>query len=229
MKVRASLLIIMMVLGGWGCSDQNTMEVDKEAKQHVGDPQPSDKGSVAAVSTSYQENVHYRMVDNIDSENLQAPFLVQYFWLGCPHCQSFEPILNNILADNPKLNILRKHAVLTPAWKNDAKIYYALEELNQLKHFDDLFELYRSKGKPTKDDIEGFLEQKAINVELFASTMQTSDNVKGQIAKSLNEMTANKISGVPQIVVNGKYLVIVAKDIKSIADYKALIDYLLSK
>jgi thiol:disulfide interchange protein DsbA len=235
MNKKLSSLMIIAALGLSACSKDDspvkveptkpTVETTTE-EVNVVDVKPLVED---AQKMDYVENVHYRVVKDINTEGMTAPFLVEYFWLGCPHCQTFEPLLKGFTDTNPDVQILKKHAVMDARWAKDARVFYALKEMNKMEHFNDLFSLYKIKKLPTKADIEEFLTLKGIDKEEFFKIADKSDVVLKNIEESLKEMVSNKISGVPAVVVNGKYFLLPSKDVVSVKDYFKLVEHLLSK
>lgn len=192
-----------------------------EPKQNV---QSAKNGQV---DISYEEGKHYRVVNNINVGELKAPFLVEYFWLGCPHCQSFEKPLQDFKSANPEVGFIRKHAVLSEGWVNDGRIFYALQETNNMAHFAELFDLYKSGINDTNFD--AFFTKNNIDKAVFLETAGKNENVINNMKESYEEMSANKMTSVPSIVVNGKYLIIASEDTNNNEKYFKLVNYLLKK
>jgi len=177
----------------------------------------------------YKENTHYRVVKDINLTNINKPTIVEYFWLGCSHCQNFEPILNNFQRKNPNVSILKKHAALNQRWTSDARVFYTLKEMNKMEHFSALFSLYKNKKAPTKAHLDAFLKTKSIDADDFFNLAYNNENVSKNIKESSQEMEKNKIAGVPAVVVIGQYFIMSSEDIKTVDDYYDLVNYLLSK
>ena len=189
-------------------------------------PQPQ------VVLAPYQQDVHYRVVSDIDVSDYDTskPFILEYFWFGCPHCQDMEPKLNDFAKDHG-LSIFKKHAALNPRWGQDARIFYALEAMGRMDLIDEMFVLYakaaKEKRQPTRDDIKALVEAAGEQSVLFFDKVG-SPEVLDKIQIGLNEMIKNKITGVPALVVNGKYIIKSHADIKTEADFFNLLGYLLT-
>ena len=111
----------------------------------------------AEIQVLYKEGIDYRVVSGIGVDKLSTPFIIEYFWLGCPHCQAFEQPLEHFLSANPDFKVIKRPAGGGARWTLDAKIYYGLEHLNQLTHLPQLFDLYRGKqALPNKQVIGEF-------------------------------------------------------------------------
>jgi len=179
------------------------------------------------VEAGYEEGKHFRIVSNINVGELKPPFLVEYFWLGCPHCQNFEKPLQDFKAANPEVGFIRKHAVLSEGWVNDGRIFYALQETNNMAHFAELFDLYKSGI--TDKSFDAFFIKNNIDKSAFLEIAGKNENVINNMKESYEEMSANKMTSVPSIVVNGKYLIIASEDTNNNDKYFNLVNYLLKK
>jgi thiol:disulfide interchange protein DsbA len=184
------------------------------------------------VLAPYQQDVHYRVVSGIDVSDFDTtkPYIMEYFWLGCPHCQDMEPKLHEFAKDQG-LSIFKKHAALNPRWGQDARIFYALEEMGRLDLLNEMFTLYaasaKEKRQPSRDEIAALVEAAGEQSVLFFDKAG-SPAVLDKIQTGLNEMIKNKITGVPALVVNGKYIIKGHPAIKTEADYFNLLAYLLT-
>ena len=214
------LSIAILMLTTLGCSESN------DSIKEVKSPSPSEAVkevvSQSDNQTNYKEGVDYRVVSNINVGDLEPPFLVEYFWLSCGHCQKLEKPLNEFKANNPEVGFIRKHAVLGERWVMDARLYYALEETNNSQHFDEFFGLYM-QGM-TEEKFNQFFKKNNIDKGAFLEVAGSSESILAQLKENLKEMADNKMTSVPGIVVNGKYLIT-----KSHGDYFDLVKYLLAK
>lgn len=199
-------------------------------------PVSTENTPVAAVATRvFTEGQHYSVLSHPVVEPQLQQYLTKYFWLGCPHCQNFEPILKGYLDANPQVSLVRKHPALGERWAVDASIFYGLQ-LNGHEHLvDALFAMYRQtriekNALPDLNTINAFLLQHNIDPAQFSEQLK-ADKIINAMEQANREMLDNRISGVPTVVVKGKYLVKGEQpaDVKTPEDYYALLDYLLSK
>jgi thiol:disulfide interchange protein DsbA len=201
----------------------------QSAKEDIAHDHSNHNISNEKLAIEYKEGVHYRVLDDIKS-NYKSNYIIEYFWLGCSHCQAFEPVIQDFLSKNENVKLQRKHASLNPRWGQDARVFYALKEMNEMAHFEDLFSFYKELGQkktlPQKEDIEKFLIERKINVRKFFELTENKV-VLDQIQEGLNEMISNKVTGVPALVINGKYLPIPNEELKTQDQYFDLIKYLL--
>lgn len=226
-------LAVITALTLSACGDNKTNTNESKSQPTTQEKQVNTEVEKPTLSEKeiYKEGVHYKVVSGIDV-NVESPFIVEYFWLGCLHCQSLEPVVKLFLNDNKDVKLVRRHAALQERWGLDARVYYALEKMNKLDHFDELFKLYADKANektlPSKEDIDVFLKAANINSEEFFKVAD-SEEVLNMISVSIKEMYANNMTGVPGLVVNGKYLATPNEDIKTYQDYMNLISFLLKK
>ena len=216
-----SIMLTLLVLVG--CSDEAPI-----ADSNKSSTKTSVSNQVSPLISpnskfDYQEGVDYRIVTNINAGDLTPPFLIEYFWLSCGHCQKLEKPLQEFKKQHPDMGFMRKHAVLGKKWVMDARLYYALEETNNSQHFNEFFSLYM-KGI-TEESFNQFFAKNNINKEAFLEIAGSSENILAKMKESLKEMKDNKMTSVPSLVVNGKYLITKSDG----GDYFNLENYLLSK
>lgn len=201
-------------------------------------PEPVQQEAPAQPQVServFTEGAHYTVLTEAVTEPELQQYLTEYFWLGCPHCQNFEPVLKGYLAKNPTVTLVRKHPALGERWAVDASIFYALQQNGHAELVDELFALYRQtriekNALPDTQLINTFLTKHNIDPAQF-SEQQKADSVIAAMEQANTEMLNNRIQGVPSLVVKGKYLVNgeQPEDIKSEEDYYELINFLLNK
>jgi len=94
-------------------------------------PQQNTPEPEAAVSTVpsrvFTAGKHYQVMSAPLTDPAAQQGLTEYFWLGCPHCQNFEPLLKAYLAERPQVSLLRRHPALGERWAFDASVFYALQ------------------------------------------------------------------------------------------------------
>jgi len=136
--------------------------------------------------------------------------VIEFFWYGCPHCYHLEPAVNAWLKTLPKDVVFKRvPAVPSESWANMASIYYTLEAMGLLeKYHDKVFDAVHKDrlnlgNKKVRDE---WLAKQGIDVAKY-NDVEKSFAVVTKVQRA-KQMTANyKIDSVPQIVVNGKYVV----------------------
>lgn len=138
--------------------------------------------------------------------------VVEFFSYGCPHCSDFNPILHKWSAKLP-VDVSFKRVPISfgrAQWANLAKFFYALEAIGELeKHDAAVFEALHAKGLKLYDDksILEWVAARGIDAKKF-SDAYSSFGVASKVKRGDQMAQAYKISGVPALAVDGKYLVL---------------------
>jgi protein dithiol oxidoreductase (disulfide-forming) len=134
--------------------------------------------------------------------------VVELFWYGCPHCYQFEPTLEPWIAQLPEdVNFVRIPALFGGLWNLHGQMYITLEAMGVApKVHDAVFKAIHQENKKLKspEEMADFLADQGIDKDKFLGTYN-SFAVKGQMEKAKKLGQAYQISGVPTLVVNGKY------------------------
>ena len=135
--------------------------------------------------------------------------VVEVFWYGCPHCYSFEPFLEEWSKSLPAdVELIRLPGVLNQAWIPHAKAYYTAEKLGILAEIHrPLFDaIHKEKKQIFNDDqIRAFFISQGVTAAQFDQTY-TSKEVDAKIRQAYFLARDYKLTGVPSMVINGKYL-----------------------
>ena len=135
--------------------------------------------------------------------------VVEIFWYGCPHCNDFEPYLNEWLANKPgDVSFRRMPAVFRQDWLAHAKAYYTALELGVVDEIhSDLFNRIHTRQKRLNDEesLKKFFMQHGVDGEQFTKTYN-SHAVESHIKQALSMLRRYEITGVPAVVINGKYV-----------------------
>lgn len=184
-----------------------------------------------AQAEEFKEDVHYKRITGQPAPGGDNVEVQEFFWFGCPHCYSFEPHLNAWLKNKPaNVEFTRIPAVFRPKWTLHARLYYALEILGQDEKVRPEVFKYMHKQRRKLDSIDTilkFVSKHGIDESEFLDTMN-SFAVETRIRKAQKLQTDYTISGVPAIVVNGKYLVTGAMA-GSYEKMLKVMDYLIEK
>ena len=134
--------------------------------------------------------------------------VVELFWFGCGHCYQFEPTINPWIEQLPEdVNFIRIPALFGGAWNVHGQMFFTLEALDvEEQVHNDVFDAIHKQGKKlaTPQEMADFFATKGIDRETFLKTFN-SFGVKSQMEKAKKLAMAYQISGVPVMIVNGKY------------------------
>jgi thiol:disulfide interchange protein DsbA len=157
--------------------------------------------------------------------------VVELFWYGCPHCYQLEPTLNAWVEKLPAdVHFTRVPALFGRTWDIHGQLYITLDlmKVEQQVH-KAVFDGIHKEGRALKDpeEMADFLAEQGVDRDAFLNTYN-SFAVKGQMAKAKQLAKAYQITGVPVLIVNGKYRF----DVRSAGGEQQLLqvaDYLIDK
>lgn len=159
----------------------------------------------------YKEGVEYtKLATPLPTQNPEKIEVQEFFWYGCPHCFKFDPKIAAWIKTKPaNVEFVRTPAPLNPNWMVHTKTYYALEAMGLGEQYHNaLFSaLHVDKLKLyTAEAVADFLAQKGVDRNKFLDTFN-SFAVEMRARKAAQLGNQYKITGVPALTVNGKYLV----------------------
>ncbi|MFI8376275.1 thiol:disulfide interchange protein DsbA [Pseudomonas helleri] len=134
--------------------------------------------------------------------------VVELFWYGCPHCYAFEPVVNPWAEKLPSdVNFVRLPAMFGGPWDAHGQMFLTLEAMGvEHKVHAAVFNAIQKEGKrlTDKDEMADFLATQGVDKAKFLQTFD-SFAIKGKIAKAKDLAKKYEISGVPTMIVDGKY------------------------
>jgi len=135
--------------------------------------------------------------------------VIEFFWYGCPHCYSFEPLLNKWVKSQPaNVEFIRQPAVFSDTWGKHAKAYFTAEALGVVdKIHADFFDAVQNKKEKleTEEQLAKFFAAHGVDETQFHEAYN-SFLVDSKMRQAPAIAARYGITGVPAIVVNGKYL-----------------------
>jgi len=162
-------------------------------------------------AAQFKEGQHYKVLANPTmARDASKVEVVEVFWYGCGHCNHFEPTVQawkkSVQAD---VDFYQLPAQFSRQWKVHAELFYLTHALkvNDKVH-QAIFDQIHKKRNPllNKDDQKEFLAGYGVSEADF-DKYDDSFGVRRQL-KMADQMVRNyAISGVPAIIVNGKYVV----------------------
>lgn len=166
-------------------------------------------GSVGAEDFAFEEGTHYVTLQiPIKTRQPNKVEVSEYFSYGCPHCYDFEPLVGAWHAQLPEDVVFTR----TPAvWNRDyqvyAQTYVTLKALGVLEkvHVPIFNAIHNDRRRlNTPQLMAEFLTGYGIDPEDFAKTYN-SFGTRAALQQADSKGRAYRSTGVPAIVVNGKY------------------------
>tara|TARA_R110001606_G_scaffold399310_1_gene584674 strand:- start:6072 stop:6701 length:630 start_codon:yes stop_codon:yes gene_type:complete len=159
----------------------------------------------------YVEGVHYKpTAQRIATSDEKVVEVIELFSYSCPHCFHLDPQVQEwekTLPANVTFN--RVPAIFRDSWLQLARVFYAAEATGDLAKLHSVIfnAIHVEKRRlQTEDQLLDFIAEQGIDRDMFAKTMD-SFSVKAKVKKALLLSQTSGITGVPSMMVNGKYIV----------------------
>lgn len=179
---------------------------------------------MAALAADYKEGVHYTVVNK--GPATAKPEIAEFFSFYCPHCYSFAKVqVPQIKANLPEGVVFKQNHVEFIGREMGTEMSRAFAIAHQLKVEDKieqaLFAAIHDKKQRfvTRDDIRQVFIANGISGKEFDAAAN-SFMVSAQMAQMKRATENAQLSGVPALVVNGKYRV----ETGAIKSYDELLD-----
>ena len=172
--------------------------------------------SVGIAEDTYVEGTHYEVIDIPVETGLEAELprkveVVEVFSYMCVHCYSFDPLVNRWEQGKSAQAVFnRLPAVFSSDWALMAQAFYTAEILGVAEQMHEpLFAAIHTQPKNLRDEdiLAALFEDNAsVSKEEFSKSYN-SFFVRSRVMQAKAKSRAYGITGVPTMVVNGKYRV----------------------
>lgn len=164
-----------------------------------------------AHATDYVAGKHYVVLDApVRTSDATKIEVTEVFWYGCGHCYAFEPMLEKWRKTLPAdVVLLRSPAIWHPTMELHARAFYTAKALDVLDVIHPALFDAMTVGKDklaTEDDIKKIFTAHGVDGDTF-SKMFNSFGVGSAVGQADARQRGYKISGTPELVVEGKYRV----------------------
>jgi protein dithiol oxidoreductase (disulfide-forming) len=134
--------------------------------------------------------------------------VVEFFWYSCPHCNRFEPALEEWIKKAPKDVTVRRVPVSFRAdFEPQQRLYYVLEAMNKVEelHKKVFYAIHAEKQMlNTPELVAAWAEKQGLNKAKF-SEMYNSFSIATKARKATQLQDAYKVDGVPALGVAGRF------------------------
>ncbi len=167
--------------------------------------------SSGAFAADFVEGKDYRVLDNPENIGNDVVVVREFFWYGCPHCYQLESHMQKWAKTRAKdVAFFQTPAAMNPVWEIPARGYYAAQELGVGdKAHTALFDAIHKDGKKidTQNALADFYATNyGVDKNKFNS-LYNSFGVSTKVERSKAGAMRYKLTGVPAVVVQGKYVV----------------------
>ncbi len=164
-----------------------------------------------ATPVAYVEGVHYKpTAQRIATSDKKVVEVVELFSYSCPHCFHLDPQVEQWKKTLPaNVAFSRVPAIFRDSWLELARVFYAAEATGDLEKLHSVIfkAIHVDKRRlETEDQLLDFIAEQGIDRDMFEKTMN-SFSVKAKVKKALLLSQTSGITGVPSMMVNGKYIV----------------------
>ncbi|RZJ24588.1 MAG: thiol:disulfide interchange protein DsbA/DsbL [Haliea sp.] len=134
--------------------------------------------------------------------------VVEFFWYSCPHCNRFEPALEEWIKKAPKDVVVRRVPVsFRPDFEPQQRLYYVLEAMNKVEelHKKVFYAIHAEKQMlNTPELVAAWAEKQGLNRAKFTE-MYNSFSIATKARKATQLQDAYKVDGVPALGVAGRF------------------------
>ncbi len=185
-----------------------------------------------SASATYQAGTHYTVLETpVRTRNPNKIEVTEVFWYGCGHCFTFEPIVHEWESQQADdVDFRQSPAMWSGPMEIHARAFYVAKALGVSdKTHQPMFSALNLQRKPLNnvDQLSDFFVELGVDAEKFKKAYN-SFGVTSQVKQADSRARSYKISGTPEIVVDGKYRVS-ARMAGGQAEMLKVVDYLVSK
>lgn len=168
--------------------------------------------TVAMPSFAQTAGKDYTPINPVQAtENAAKIEVLEFFSYGCPHCADFNPLLTAWEAKLPGDVVFKKVPITfgRAAWANIAKLYYTLEITGDLHRLEsDVFKAIHAERANLFEEkaLTEWVVKKGVDPQKFSDTFK-SFGVMSRVKRADQMAQAYKITGVPALAVDGKFLI----------------------
>ena len=212
--LRTQFLLFYFLISLLGCSndEQTTFEAGNGEKFRAG--------------------VHYELLDNPTKVRDPSKIEVtEVFWFGCNHCYALEPYIARWKRDIPlDVTFIKSPATWNDMLKTHATIYYTAKALGIEQQFvPAAFNTIQNEGKMLTGNTELEYYFRGFDVQKDRyKAVSTSFGVRNAVDQADKKMKEWKVTGVPSLVVNGKYKVAASRSVRT-DELFDVVDFLIEK
>tara|TARA_Y100000768_G_scaffold213144_1_gene160626 strand:+ start:36 stop:683 length:648 start_codon:yes stop_codon:yes gene_type:complete len=180
----------------------------------------------------YRAGVHYEILDNPTTVRDPSKIEVtEVFWFGCNHCYALEPYIARWKKDVPAdVAFIKSPATWNEMLKTHANIYYTAKALGIEQQFvPAAFNTIQNEGRRLTGNTELEYYFRGFDIDRNKyKAVSTSFGVRNAVEQADKKMKQWKVTGVPSLIVNGKYKVSASRAVRTDQLFD-VVDFLVEK
>jgi thiol:disulfide interchange protein DsbA len=181
---------------------------------------------------NWQEGTHYDVISpairTADPDKIEV---AEFFWYGCGHCYTFEPMIGQWKKNlGEDVDFRGSPAIWNQPMELHARAYYAAEVLGVMDTMHSVvFQAMNVDRKRlgSEDEIAKLFAAHGVDEAEFTKAFN-SFGVSSQVRQANARARAAKITGTPEMMVNGKYRISTRKAGNQ-ANMLKIADFLIAK
>jgi thiol:disulfide interchange protein DsbA len=163
-----------------------------------------------AQAKAFKEGTDYVVLDKPASTEAPAGKIevVEFFWYSCPHCNRFEPQLEEWIKKAPSDVVVRRSPIaFRPDFEPQQRLFYVLESMGKVNELHKkVFNAIHVEKQTlnTGEQIAAWAEKQGIDKAKFVDAYN-SFPVVTKVRKATQLQDTYKVDGVPALGVGGRY------------------------
>ena len=157
--------------------------------------------------------------------------VTEVFWFGCNHCYALEPYIARWKRDIPSdVTFIKSPATWNEMLKTHANIYFTAKALGIEQQFvPAAFNTIQNEGRMLtgNTELEYYFRGFDIDRDKYKA-VSTSFGVRNAVDQADKRMKQWKVTGVPTLIVNGKYKVSASRAVRTDQLFD-VVDFLVEK
>ena len=186
----------------------------------------------ASSGEKFSPGIHYEVLDNPTSVRDPSKIEVtEVFWFGCNHCYALEPYIADWKKEmSTDVAFIKSPATWNEMLRKHASIYYTAKALGIEQQFvPAAFNTIQNEGRMLTGNTELEYFFRGFNVDKDQyKAVSTSFGVRNAVDQADKEMKQWQVTGVPSLVVNGKYIVSASRSVRTDQLFD-VVDFLVEK
>lgn len=164
----------------------------------------------SAAPANPQNGVDYRTLDKAQQTDAGKKVeVLEFFWYGCPHCNSLEPALVEwVKKQGDKIVFKRVPVAFADRMVPHQKLYYTLETMGRVEDLHPkVFQAIHAQRQPLDTDaaITDFMVKQGVDKQKFLD-VYNSFGVQSKARRASQVQQAYQVDGVPLLAVDGRFL-----------------------
>jgi len=161
---------------------------------------------------SFVEGEHYDLLEGVPAESPHSKTILvrEYFSYYCIHCRNFDPQVEAWRETIPDDVVFERSPVaFSPVWEIVGQSYYALAATGALtENHPRIFRAIHENGRqfPTAESMADFVDGHGVSRDDFLEAYRSPD-VRRAMLRANDRSAAQRIDGVPSLVVADRYRV----------------------